>query len=220
MLPTRRTPRCWPPSRPRWCRGRRIRRLHVGQHRTPKAVVHGQWAVARQPPVLATYFDVQPADRTLSLLPAFWMGGISAALQVLSTGSTLVYSTSPDIDVVLDTIATPSGHQHRGLAHAGQTPGGRTSSWHRSRRRQDHHRADVGRERRPHPAPPADPDARDVGELRAAQRGAGEQAPARVEGRCRRPGGQRHRTAGGGSAHRRRGGARRGRRTATYAVAH
>lgn len=75
-----------------------------GSTATPKAVVHGQWAVARQPPVLATYFDVQPADRTLCLLPAFWMGGISAALQVLSTGSTLVYSTSPDIDVVLDTI--------------------------------------------------------------------------------------------------------------------
>ena len=43
-------------------------------------------------------------DRTLSLLPAFWMGGISAALQVLSTGGTLVYPISPDIEVVLDTI--------------------------------------------------------------------------------------------------------------------
>lgn len=75
-----------------------------GSTAAPKAVVHGQWAVARQPPVLATYFDVQPEDRTLSLLPAFWMGGISAALQVLSTGSTLVYPTSPDVDVVLDTI--------------------------------------------------------------------------------------------------------------------
>lgn len=75
-----------------------------GSTAAPKAVVHGQWAVARQPPVLATYFDVQPSDRTLSLLPAFWMGGISATLQVLSTGSTLVYPTSPDIDVVLDTI--------------------------------------------------------------------------------------------------------------------
>ncbi|MDV3127836.1 acyl--CoA ligase [Mycobacterium sp. 21AC1] len=75
-----------------------------GSTAAPKAVVHGQWAVARQPPVLATYFDVQRSDRTLSLLPAFWMGGISAALQVLSTGSTLVYSTSPNVDVVLDTI--------------------------------------------------------------------------------------------------------------------
>jgi acyl-CoA synthetase (AMP-forming)/AMP-acid ligase II len=75
-----------------------------GSTAAPKAVVHGQWAVARQPPVLAGYFDVQPGDRTLSLLPAFWMGGISAALQVLSTGSTLVYPASPDVEVVLDTI--------------------------------------------------------------------------------------------------------------------
>lgn len=75
-----------------------------GSTAAPKAVVHGQWAVARQPRVLAAYFDVQTSDRTLSLLPAFWMGGISAALQVLSTGSTLVYSTSPDIEVVLDII--------------------------------------------------------------------------------------------------------------------
>ncbi|MFA5708101.1 class I adenylate-forming enzyme family protein [Mycolicibacterium sp.] len=75
-----------------------------GSTATPKAVVHGQWATARQPPVLATYFDVQPGDRTLSLLPAFWMGGISAALQVLSTGSTLVYPPAPDVYTVLDTI--------------------------------------------------------------------------------------------------------------------
>ena len=75
-----------------------------GSTATPKAVVHGQWAVARQPQVLAPYFDVRSTDRTLSLLPAFWMGGISAALQVLSTGGTLVYPTSPDVDVVLDTI--------------------------------------------------------------------------------------------------------------------
>lgn len=75
-----------------------------GSTAAPKAVVHGQWAVARHPPVLATYFDVQPGDRTLALLPAFWMGGISAMLQVLSTGSTLVYPTSPDVEVVLDTI--------------------------------------------------------------------------------------------------------------------
>jgi acyl-CoA synthetase (AMP-forming)/AMP-acid ligase II len=75
-----------------------------GSTAAPKAVLHGQWATARQPQVLATYFGVQSSDRTLSLLPAFWMGGISAALQVLCTGSTLVYPTSPDVDVVLDTI--------------------------------------------------------------------------------------------------------------------
>ncbi len=75
-----------------------------GSTAAPKAVLHGQWALARQPQVLATYFGVQDGDRTLSLLPAFWMGGISAALQVLSTGSTLVYPSAPAVDVVLDTI--------------------------------------------------------------------------------------------------------------------
>ena len=43
-------------------------------------------------------------DRTLSLLPAFWLGGIAAALQVLCTGSTLVYPPTPQIDDVLDMI--------------------------------------------------------------------------------------------------------------------
>lgn len=75
-----------------------------GSTATPKAVVHGQWAVARQPPVLATYFDLTRDHRTMCLLPAFWMGGIMTALQVLSTGGTLVYPATPDIDVVLDTI--------------------------------------------------------------------------------------------------------------------
>ncbi|MEZ0366631.1 class I adenylate-forming enzyme family protein [Mycobacterium sp. pUA109] len=69
-----------------------------------KAVTHGQWAVARQPPALATYFGLTRNDRTLCLLPAFWMGGIMTALQVLSTGGTLVYPPSPNIDAVLDTI--------------------------------------------------------------------------------------------------------------------
>jgi len=75
-----------------------------GSTAAPKAVLHGQWALARQPQVLAGYFGVGSSDRTLSLLPAFWMGGISAALQVLSTGSTLVYPRSPDVEVVLDII--------------------------------------------------------------------------------------------------------------------
>lgn len=75
-----------------------------GSTATPKAVVHGQWAVARQPPVLATYFDLTSQHRTVCMLPAFWMGGIMTALQVLSTGGTLVYPATPDIDEVLDTI--------------------------------------------------------------------------------------------------------------------
>ena len=41
----------------------------------------------------------------MPLLPAFWLAGMSMALQVLSVGATLVYPDSPDTDVVLDTIA-------------------------------------------------------------------------------------------------------------------
>jgi len=75
-----------------------------GSTAAPKAVMHGQWAVARQPEVLATYFGLQSGDRTMCLLPAFWMGGIMTALQVLSTGGTLVYPSSPNIDTALDTV--------------------------------------------------------------------------------------------------------------------
>jgi acyl-CoA synthetase (AMP-forming)/AMP-acid ligase II len=75
-----------------------------GSTALPKAVTHGQWAVARQPSALAPYFLMTSDDRTLSLLPAFWMGGIAAALQVLSTGGTLVYPPSPDQEDALDTI--------------------------------------------------------------------------------------------------------------------
>jgi acyl-CoA synthetase (AMP-forming)/AMP-acid ligase II len=75
-----------------------------GSTAIPKAVVHGQWAVARQPLALAPYFLLTSADRTLSLLPAFWMGGIAGALEVLGTGGTLVYPPSPGVEDVLDTI--------------------------------------------------------------------------------------------------------------------
>ena len=75
-----------------------------GSTALPKAVVHGQWAVAHQPRALAPIFLMTDADRTMPLLPAFWMGGIAAALQVLCTGSTLVYPPSPDIDDALDMI--------------------------------------------------------------------------------------------------------------------
>ncbi|HVJ95651.1 MAG TPA: class I adenylate-forming enzyme family protein [Acidimicrobiia bacterium] len=75
-----------------------------GSTAVPKAVVHGQWAVARQPPVLANLSGLRSDDRTMPLLPAFWMGGISAALQTLSSGGTLVYPASPDTDEALDAI--------------------------------------------------------------------------------------------------------------------
>jgi acyl-CoA synthetase (AMP-forming)/AMP-acid ligase II len=75
-----------------------------GTTATPKAVVHSQWSAARQPRALAPIFLMTPDDRTMPLLPAFWMGGIAAALQVLSTGSTLVYPATPDLEDALDMI--------------------------------------------------------------------------------------------------------------------
>jgi acyl-CoA synthetase (AMP-forming)/AMP-acid ligase II len=75
-----------------------------GSTATPKAVVHGQRSVVTKPRALAPIFLMDGDDRTLSLLPAFWLGGIAAALQVLSTGSTLVYPPTPQIDDVLDMI--------------------------------------------------------------------------------------------------------------------
>ncbi|MCK9904150.1 acyl--CoA ligase [Frankia sp. Cpl3] len=75
-----------------------------GSTATPKAVVHGQWSVAHQPRALARYFLLTETDRTLCLLPAFWMGGIAAALEVLSTGGTLIYPRSPDITDAVEMI--------------------------------------------------------------------------------------------------------------------
>lgn len=75
-----------------------------GSTSQPKAVVHTQWNVARHPPVLAKYFLLKPGDRMMPLLPAFWLGGMAMALQVLSVGATLVYPETPDAQVVLDTI--------------------------------------------------------------------------------------------------------------------
>jgi acyl-CoA synthetase (AMP-forming)/AMP-acid ligase II len=75
-----------------------------GSTATPKAVVHGQASVVSKPRALAPLFLMTPDDRTMPLLPAFWLGGIAAALQVLSTGGTLVYPPSPDIDDVLDLV--------------------------------------------------------------------------------------------------------------------
>jgi acyl-CoA synthetase (AMP-forming)/AMP-acid ligase II len=75
-----------------------------GSTAVPKAVVHNQWAAAHQPGALAPIFLMTSDDRTMPLLPAFWMGGIAAALQVLSTGSTLVYPASPDVEDALDMV--------------------------------------------------------------------------------------------------------------------
>ena len=75
-----------------------------GSTSLPKAVVHTQWNVTRHPPELAKLFLVKPGDRMLPMLPAFWLGGMAMAMQVLSQGATLVYPASPDLPVVLETI--------------------------------------------------------------------------------------------------------------------
>lgn len=75
-----------------------------GSTSLPKAVVHTQWNITRHPPELAKLFLIKPDDRMLPMLPAFWLGGMAMALQVLSQGATLVYPASPDHKVLLDTI--------------------------------------------------------------------------------------------------------------------
>ena len=75
-----------------------------GSTALPKAVVHSQWNVARHPPELAKLFLVKPGDRMLPMLPAFWLGGMAMAMQVLSQGATLVYPQSPDHGELLATI--------------------------------------------------------------------------------------------------------------------
>ena len=76
-----------------------------GSTATPKAVVHSQRSVVTKAPALADIFLMDGSDRTLSLLPAFWLGGIAAALQVLASGSTLLYPPTPHLDDVVDVLS-------------------------------------------------------------------------------------------------------------------
>ena len=75
-----------------------------GSTAQPKAVVHTHWNLTRHPPELAKLFLIKPDDRMLPMLPAFWLGGLAMAMQVLSQGAALVYPHSPDIEVVLQTL--------------------------------------------------------------------------------------------------------------------
>jgi acyl-CoA synthetase (AMP-forming)/AMP-acid ligase II len=75
-----------------------------GSTSQPKAVVHTHWNLTRHPPALAKLFLVQPEDRILPMLPAFWLGGLAMAMQVLSQGATLIYPAAPDIETVLATL--------------------------------------------------------------------------------------------------------------------
>jgi acyl-coenzyme A synthetase/AMP-(fatty) acid ligase len=71
----------------------------------PKAIVHRHWALARHSPELARHFLLRKDDRMLTILPGFWLAGMSMLLQVLSVGATLVYPATPDTDAILDAIA-------------------------------------------------------------------------------------------------------------------
>ena len=75
-----------------------------GSTSLPKAVVHTQSNATRFPRALAKYFLLKPDDRMMPHLPTFWLGGLGMTMQVLSTGATLVYPASPEIDAVLDAI--------------------------------------------------------------------------------------------------------------------
>jgi acyl-CoA synthetase (AMP-forming)/AMP-acid ligase II len=75
-----------------------------GSTSKPKAVVHTQRNIVSHPRVLADYFLLTPDDRMMPLLPAFWLGGMVMALEVLSIGAALVYPDAPDQETVLDAI--------------------------------------------------------------------------------------------------------------------
>ena len=85
-----------------------------GSTALPKAVIHTQWNLARHPPELARLFLIQPDDRMLPMLPAFWLGGMAMALEVLSQGACLVYPSSPDHEVLLDTMAALKANRVNG----------------------------------------------------------------------------------------------------------
>jgi acyl-CoA synthetase (AMP-forming)/AMP-acid ligase II len=76
-----------------------------GSTSLPKAVVHTQRTVSRHPLALAKLFLIKSEDRMMPLLPAFWLGGLAMAMEVLSMGATLVYPGSPETPAVLDAIA-------------------------------------------------------------------------------------------------------------------
>ena len=75
-----------------------------GSTSLPKAVLHTQRSLSEHSHVLAFYFRMKPSDRMMPLLPLFWVGGITIALEVLDTGGTLVYPESPATDIVVDTL--------------------------------------------------------------------------------------------------------------------
>src|SRR3984957_3068260 len=77
-----------------------------GSTSQPKAVLHTQRSVAHHPQILGEHFRIKANDRMMPLLPLFWVGGLTMALEVLQAGGTLLYPESPALDTVCDSIVT------------------------------------------------------------------------------------------------------------------
>jgi acyl-CoA synthetase (AMP-forming)/AMP-acid ligase II len=77
-----------------------------GSTSQPKAVLHTQRSVAHHPQILGEHFRIKASDRMMPLLPLFWVGGLTMALEVLQAGGTLLYPESPAVDTVCDSIVT------------------------------------------------------------------------------------------------------------------
>ncbi len=75
-----------------------------GSTSVPKAVTHSQWNVTVHPQVLAPYFLIKRDDRMMSLLPAFWLGGLATTLQLLAVGATLIYGATPDPEDTIEAL--------------------------------------------------------------------------------------------------------------------
>jgi acyl-CoA synthetase (AMP-forming)/AMP-acid ligase II len=77
-----------------------------GSTSLPKAVVHCQRTLAVHIHALAAAFLLSDKDRLMPLLPLFWVGGLTIALEMLMIGGVLVYPDSPKTEVVLDAMET------------------------------------------------------------------------------------------------------------------
>ena len=75
-----------------------------GSTSLPKAVVHCQRTLAVHIRDLAAHFLLHDKERLMPLLPLFWVGGMTIALEMLLVGGTLIYPDSPKTDVVLDAM--------------------------------------------------------------------------------------------------------------------
>ena len=75
-----------------------------GSTSLPKAVLHAQRNVAGQAQVLAEQFLITAESRMMPLLPLFWVGGLTMALEVLQAGGTLIFPDDRSNEGVLDAL--------------------------------------------------------------------------------------------------------------------